>query len=49
MPKKNKLLLSRGYRRYIRETKAKIRKEVIDKEEQQKMIDELYAGFEAKK
>ncbi|MBL7141549.1 hypothetical protein ISS21_00390 [Patescibacteria group bacterium] len=39
MPKKR---LSKGIRKYIRKEKARIRREVLDIEEQEKQIKELY-------
>ena len=40
--------ISRGYRKYLRAEKARIRREVIDQKEQKKLIDELYSSFEEK-
>lgn len=34
--------ISRGYKKFLRQQKARIRREVIDPEEQKKLIDELY-------
>lgn len=38
--------LSKGVRKYIREQKARIRREVLDLKEQEKQIDQLYKKFE---
>lgn len=34
--------LSRGIRKYIRQEKARIRREVLDVEEQKRLINQLY-------
>lgn len=34
--------LSRGYRKYVRVQKAKIRREVLDLQKQKELIDKLY-------
>lgn len=41
MPKQ----ISRGYRKYIREEKARIRREVLDLEERKRLIKQLYSGI----
>lgn len=41
MKKKNRKF-SRGYRKYIREQKAKIRREILDLQKQKELIDKLY-------
>lgn len=41
--------LSKGIRKYIRTQKARIRREVLDVEEQQKLIKELYKKFTSAK
>lgn len=43
MPKKKRL--SKGIRKYIRTKKARIRREVLDMEEQKRLIKELYKKF----
>jgi hypothetical protein len=43
-----KTKISNGYRRYVRQEKAKIRKEVFDSEEQEKQIKELYNNLQKK-
>jgi len=40
-----KIQLSRGVRKYIRKEKARIRREVLDFEEQTRRIEELYKKF----
>ncbi|MBU1177796.1 hypothetical protein KJ903_01105 [Patescibacteria group bacterium] len=42
-------MLSKGYKKYIRQEKARIRREVGDKKEQVKLIAELYRGLKDKK
>ncbi|NQV13451.1 MAG: hypothetical protein HQ530_04085 [Parcubacteria group bacterium] len=42
-------MASKGYKKYIRQEKARIRREVGDKEEQTKLIAELYSGLKDKK
>ena len=37
--------LSRGFRKYIRREKARIRREVLDLKLQEKMIQDLYQKF----
>ncbi len=37
--------LSRGIRKYIRQEKARIRREVFDIEKQEKKIEELYKRY----
>lgn len=37
-----KLKISKGYRKYIRQEKARIRREILDLEEQERQIRELY-------
>jgi len=37
--------LSKSLRKYIRQEKARIRREVLDLEEQKKLIEELYQKF----
>lgn len=41
--------LSKGIRKYIRAQKARIRREVLDIEEQGKLIKELYQKFATNK
>ena len=41
--------LSRGYKKYIRKEKARIRREFLDIGEQDKLIAELYKGLEINK
>jgi hypothetical protein len=41
-----KLTISKGYRKYIRKEKARIRREVLDVEEQKRQIEKLYEGIE---
>jgi len=43
--KKRRHKLSRGIRRYIRQEKARIRREVQEPEEQEEQIQELLARF----
>lgn len=38
-----KMKISKGHRKFIREEKARIRREVLDVREQKKMIEELYS------
>ncbi len=45
MSKKKYPKLSKGIRRYIRQEKARIRREVKDPEEQEEQIQELLARF----
>lgn len=42
-------MASKGYRKYIRREKARIRREVEDQPERDKMIADLYSGVEDKK
>lgn len=37
--------LSRGYKKFLRKEKARIRQEIIDPQEQNKLIQELYPGL----
>ena len=37
--------ISHGYKRYVRQEKARIRKEVFDFEEQEKQIKDLYSNL----
>jgi len=41
--------ISKGFRKYIRTEKARIRREILDIEEQDKLISELYKNFEMSK
>lgn len=43
--KKKKIKLPKGIRKHIRQEKARIRREVLDIDEQKKLIDELYKKF----
>lgn len=43
-----KMKISKGYRKFIRCEKSRIRKEVIDPKEQEKLIEELYSQLSAK-
>lgn len=43
-----KIRLSKGLRKYIRKEKARIRREILDVEEQKKLIDEIYKQFAPK-
>ena len=45
MSKSKRLKISRGYKRFIRSEKARIKREVFDVDEQKKLIGELYARF----
>lgn len=38
-----KITMAKGYKKYVRQEKAKIRKEISSREEQAQKIDELYA------
>lgn len=40
--KKTKKKFSRGYRKYIREQKAKIRREILDLQKRKELIENLY-------
>lgn len=42
-------MISKGYKKYIRQEKARIRREVESEEEQRKLTAELYSGIEGKK
>lgn len=41
--------ISRGYKKYLRNEKAHIRQEVLNIEEQEKLITELYQDISPKK
>ena len=41
--------LPKGLRKYIRKEKARIRREVFDRKEQERLINELYKQFLPKK
>ncbi len=43
--KKRSRFLSRSLKKYIRQEKARIRREIFDLEEQKKLIKELYQRF----
>lgn len=43
--KKKKMKLSKGIRKYIRQEKARIRREILDIGKQDKLIEELYKKF----
>ncbi len=45
MSKNKHLKISRGYKRFIRSEKARIKREVFDVDEQEKQIGELYEKF----
>lgn len=47
-PKDKKIKISKGYRKYIRQEKARIRREILDIEEQKKQIESLYSSISAK-
>ena len=42
-------MISKGYKKYVRQEKARIRREVADGEEQTELIAKLYDGLEDKK
>lgn len=44
-----KLKISKGFRKYLRKEKARIRREVFDIEEQKRLIKELYKNIEQTK
>jgi len=44
--KKKKMKLAKGIRKYIRQEKARIRREILDIEEQKRKIEELYKKFQ---
>ena len=44
-----KKVISRGYKRYLRNEKARIRQEILNIEEQNKLITELYQNISPKK
>ena len=46
---KKKMRLPKSIRKHIREEKARIRREVLDLEEQKRLIRELYEKFNIKK
>lgn len=43
-----KILISKGYKKYIRAEKSKIRKEILDPIKADKKIKELYSQFSEK-
>ena len=43
-----KLKISKGYRKYIRKEKARIRREILDEQEQKRLIAELYRNIRRK-
>lgn len=44
-----KKTISRGYKRYLRKEKARIRQEILNIEEQEELIAELYQSISPKK
>ena len=46
MSKNTRQKISRGYKRFIRSEKARIKREVFDVDEQKRLTKELYAKFE---
>lgn len=43
-----KLQISKGFRKYLRREKARLRREVFDIEEQKRMIAEIYANISSR-
>lgn len=43
-----KIRISKGYKKYLRSEKARIRKEVLDVNEQEKLIEDLYNNLHKK-
>jgi len=41
-------MISKSYKKYLRREKARIRREVLEVGEQEKLIKELYVGIEEK-
>ena len=42
-------MISKSYKKYLRRAKARIRREVLELDEQEKLIKELYAGIKDSK